>query len=498
MPAPGPARTCATAALWLGIDLGTQGVRAQLVDGDGTVHGSGNAPLLRGRRDGPRHEQDPREWWEATGAAVRSALADHAGHPLGAVCVDGTSGTLVLQDRGARPVGPGLMYDDARAASVPLPARTEAALDDLAARLGHPVPPTWALHKLLLLAAEDRLGPDARPAHQGDHITGRLVGRPVPTDPTQALKSGHDPEHGWPTALLDRLGLDPAHLPEVVPTGTPVGTVGAEAARHTGIPAGTPVRAGTTDGVAAQIASAALAPGRWAATLGTTLVLKGSTPHRIHDPAGAVYSHRNPDGGWLPGGAANAGTRVWAHDLPGHHPADLTERVRGLPVPGGATYPLTGTGERFPFVAPDAAGFDTGPGSGTTDPAERFHRLAHGLAHVERLALERLQHLGAPAHGPVTATGGAADNTWLTQLRADVLRRPVLVPAHTGSAFGSAVLARAPQGALADTAEAMVRTARRHDPDPDRADALDEAHERFLHALAERGWLAPTPQAGRP
>ena len=148
MPAPGAARTCATAALWLGIDLGTQGVRAQLVDGDGTVHGSGNAPLLRGRRDGPRHEQDPREWWEATGAAVRTALADHPGQPLGAVCVDGTSGTLVLQDRGARPVGPGLMYDDARAAGVPLPTRTEAALDDLAAQLGHPVPPTWALRSI--------------------------------------------------------------------------------------------------------------------------------------------------------------------------------------------------------------------------------------------------------------------------------------------------------------------------------------------------------------
>ena len=71
MPDPEPV----DAPLWLGIDLGTQGVRAVLVDGAGTLLGSGSAPLESDVRDGDRHEQDPAEWWRAIGTASRTAVA---------------------------------------------------------------------------------------------------------------------------------------------------------------------------------------------------------------------------------------------------------------------------------------------------------------------------------------------------------------------------------------------------------------------------------------
>ncbi|MGW8527814.1 MULTISPECIES: FGGY-family carbohydrate kinase [Nocardiopsidaceae] len=471
-------------ALWLGVDLGTQGVRAVLVDDHGAVVGSGEAALLRDHRDGPRHEQDPEEWWSATCRATGAALAARDpgdGRPVGAVSVDGTSGTLLLQTADALPVGPAQMYDDARAAS-----RT-AAIHALGA--DH-VQPTWALPRLVGLAREGRLAPGLLVAHQGDHVSGRLAGAAVPTDTSQALKTGYDPRSlSWPHTLVDRLGIDPAVLPPVVAPGATVGHVTAAASRASGIPEGTPVRAGMTDGCAAQVATAALAPGLWCSSLGTTLVLKGASPHPLRDPSGVVYNHRNPDGGWLPGGASSTGTGRLDTDLGGHDLDLLTAQALRLGVPGGATYPLAGTGERFPFAAPGARGFDIGPGSGPADPAARLNRIAHGLAYVERLSLDALAALGADTAGPVTAVGGAVRNHWLTALRADVLGRTVLVPAHTGSAFGSAVIARAPAGRLAETARAMVRVAHRYEPDPSRADELAHGYRRLVEALRDRGWL---------
>jgi len=73
----------------------------------------------------------------------------------------------------------------------------------------------------------------------------------------------------------------------------------------TGLPAGTPVIAGMTDGCAAQIGAGALEPGEWNSALGTTLVLKGVTPELVRDPSRVMYSHRSPDGDWLPGGASS-------------------------------------------------------------------------------------------------------------------------------------------------------------------------------------------------
>src|SRR5258707_15187815 len=70
---------------------------------------------LRSHRDGPRHEQDPEEWWEAVLAACRAALSSlPGGFTIGGVAVDGTSGTILLVDRDGRPLTPALMYDDAR------------------------------------------------------------------------------------------------------------------------------------------------------------------------------------------------------------------------------------------------------------------------------------------------------------------------------------------------------------------------------------------------
>lgn len=474
---------------WLGIDVGTQGVRAVLVDGSGAVLGSGTAPLAPGRRSGRVHEQDPEGWWTALCQAVRAALAGAPGRAVAAVAVDSTSGTVVVQDRAGRAVTPGLMYDDARA--VDAAARVQRAGEAVWASLGYRMQPSWALPKVSWLVEHGILVAGCTVVHQADWLGARLTGGPVATDTSHALKTGYDAvRRTWPYEVLDRLGIPADVLPVVVLPGEPLGVVTGAAALQTGIPAGTPLLAGMTDGCAAQIAARALTPGSWSSALGTTLVVKGSTPELLHDPAGAVYCHLNPDGGWLPGGASSTGAGSVAERFPGADLDLLTRGAAALGVPAGTTYPLRGRGERFPFVAPDAVGFSVGVGVGAS-AEERFGALLHGVALVERLAYEVLRGLGADVSGPVTLSGGATRNRWWNQLRADVLGRPALLPEGVEAALGMAVLAAAPPGQLAVTAERMVRIVERYEPDPATAGRHDEAYDRMCAELTRRGWLDP-------
>lgn len=483
--------TPGSAGAWLGIDVGTQGVRAVLVDDGGRVLGSSTALLAEGRRADGRHEQDPEHWWQALCTAVRAALAQAPGALPAAVAIDSTSGTVVVQDRTGATRGPALMYDDARAATQT--QRAQQAGEHVWASLGHRMQPTWALPKVLWLIEEGVVAPGDRVVHQADALGARLVGRPVDTDWTSALKTGYDALRGdWPREVLDALGVPDDLLPRVVRPGEPLGEVGSAAAAETGLPAGTLLKAGMTDGCAAQIAARALAPGSWSSALGTTLVVKGSTPDLLRDPSGAVYCHRNPDGGWLPGGASSTGAGVLRAEFGGDDLETLTAEAAALGGFAGIAYPLRGRGERFPFVAPDAEAFSEGVGPSR---AERFAATLHGVALVERLAYDVLAGLGADVSGPVTVSGGATGNRWWNQLRADVLGRAVLLPDGVEAARGMAVLAAAPAGRLAETAEAMVRIVEELPADPGAAQVHDEAYAHLCSSLVQRGWLDPATLA---
>ncbi|WP_330457846.1 FGGY family carbohydrate kinase [Streptomyces sp. NBC_00820] len=465
------------ALAWLGIDLGTQGVRALLVTADGTVVGSGSAPLRRDRREGARHEQDPGEWWEAVCVACRGALRDTRAR-VGGLAVCGTSGTVLLADASGRPTTPALMYDDGRAAAEAAGLRAA----------GVEVQDSWALPKARWLT--DHHGP-GRLLHQPDVINARLVGRPVPADSSHALKTAYDVERDrWPGLT----GLPEGTLPDVVRPGTRLGEVCPAAADATGIPAGTPVIAGMTDGCAAQIASGALREGAWNSVLGTTLVLKGAAAEPVRDPAGVVYNHRAPDGTWLPGGASSVGAGVLTARFPGADAAALDAAAAAFEPSGAIAYPLVSPGERFPFRAPQATSLLLGD---PASDADLWAALLQGVAFTERLCLDYLHHLGAPLDGPLTFTGGAARSPYWTQLRADVLGRPVRVPRQTEPALGMAVLAAHGTGAaptLAAAARAMTGPGTTVEPRPTRTARFAEPYARLVGELESRGWL-PGPVA---
>ncbi|MQA25391.1 MAG: carbohydrate kinase [Micromonosporaceae bacterium] len=489
----------------MGVDLGTQSVRAALVADDGAVLGNGAAPLQSRRWPDGRHEQDPESWWRAVADASRQALDAAGPADVAGVACCGTSGTVLLVEDApgdpARPLTPGLMYDDARAADEALRVARDPA--PVWAKLGLSPQRTWALPKALWLVrhAAPPAGPTARLAHQVDLVTSRLVGRPTAADTSHALKTGADPLAGvWPEDDLARLGLDPAILPPLARPGTVLGHVCADAAERTGVRQGVPVVAGMTDGCAAQIAAGVLSPGEWSFAVGTTTVLKGVSAELPHDPTGALYSHRSPDGLWWPGGASSAGAGLLSHEFKVDDFPEL-ERLAAAREPASCVmYPLVSAGERFPFRRTDATRLTLGE---PADDADRFAAILQGVGYVQRLCLDHLRALGADVAGRVTVTGGATRSAYWPQLMADILRREVGVPRYSEGALGMAVLAASAEDGLVPAAARMTGPARVHHP---RAGAdFNEPYERLVAELHSRGWIGaslaaaatrPAPDSG--
>ncbi|MGH3449125.1 MAG: FGGY-family carbohydrate kinase [Haloechinothrix sp.] len=478
----------AEGGVWLGIDVGTQSVRCLATERDGNPAGSGS-DKLSSRRDGGRHEQDPAAWWRALAVACRAAMASVGQRPVLGLALCATSGTILLTDRDGHPVSAGLMYDDTRATD-------EAALSvdagsALWARLGYRPQPSWALPKLLwLLKHTPQLPTGVQLRHQADYLTGLLTAHPTAADSSHALKTGYDlDEERWPLEVLDKLGVPAGVLPDVVRPGVRLGEVSPAAADATGIPAGTPVAAGMTDGCAALLGSGTLTVGSWNSVLGTTLVLKGVTASRLRDPLGVVYSHRAPDGNWLPGGASSVGAGVVSAEFPGRDLDELSDRAAERPPSPVATYPLVSRGERFPFVAPDAERFTLGE---VGDDVDYYASLLRGVAFVERLCFDYLDLLGAATDGTISLTGGGARSSYWCQLRADTLGQPVSVPEHAEPAVGMAILARAGTGSLGDAAAGMVRRSAAFDPDANRAAVLTDGYLGLVEELHRRGWLPET------
>ena len=431
----------------VGIDVATADVRAEALDARGRVQGRGQAPLAAPTSPRPgHHEQDARSWGPAAEEALRSAAA---GLTVVAVSVCATSGTIVALDQHGAPIGPALMYDDQR--------------DRL----------PWL--------ADNRPG-IGRVAHASDVVVAHLVGHATPTDWSHALKSGYDPEaRAW------RVEGVPAHLlPDVVAPATVVGRAAV----------GGDVRLGMTDGCASQLAAGAAEPGRYVSVLGTTLVLKGATAERLSDPTGVVYSHRHPDGWWLPGGASNTGGGALQDfdDL-----ASWDERARQHGPARHVTYPLVGRGERFPFLDPDAEAFVVGE---PADEVDRYRAILEGVAFVERLGYERLRALGAPAPSTIVATGrGSASGVW-NLIRATVLGVPLVAAPHAGTARGAAILAAAGSlhPDLAEATAAMAATGEQVEPDESERDVLEASYRRFVSEIKARAASRPgvpaTPPVG--
>jgi sugar (pentulose or hexulose) kinase len=418
-------------SLSLGIDLGTSGCRATAIDADGTIHASAEVFFPTAPASHARHEQDPLLWWDATLKVLAEIARRITPNSIAALAIDGTSGTLLLTDASGRPLGPALMYDDARS------LREAGIIAAIAPPECAAMGPTSALAKLLYLQARD-LPPDARHAlHQADWVAGRLAGRYGITDENNALKLGYDAIHRrWPS-WLSHLDVRTDLLPDVVAPGTPIGTLDDPEARALGYPDHLRIVAGTTDSVAAFIATGAHAVGDAVTSLGSTLVLKLICDRPLFSQAHGIYSHRLGEH-WLAGGGSNSGGAVLRHCFSIEEIDAMTPRLHPDHPTGLDYYPLIKPGERFPSNDPAM------PPRLTPRPSDDvvfFQAMLEGIARIEALGYRRLEALGAPRPRKILTVGGGARNDAWTRIRQHVLQLPIERAEHDQACYGTALLA---------------------------------------------------------
>jgi len=418
---------------FIGVDFGTSGCRAVAIDRCDRIVGASRTQLPAPvQHSGGGVEQDPALWYEALVYVLRALTATLSPYAPQALCVDGTSSTLLLCDPTGQPLGPALMYNDTG-------SRAEAARIDAVAPKASPARGAGSsLAKLLRLKDRLRVEPGTLALHQADWILGCLTGRFGASDWNNCLKLGLDPETGrWPEWLA-RLALEPVALPHALAPGSTLGPLSKAAAAATGLPEQTRVVAGTTDSTAAVVATGAVATGQAISCLGTTLVLKIIGRDPITAPRYGVYSHRFGHR-WLIGGASNSGGAVLRRFFAEEEIGRLSESLEPDRPTGLDYYPLPAPGERFPIADPELS-----PRLLPRPEDERlfFQGLLEGIATIEATGYRRLEELGAPAPDAVLTIGGGAANAGWTRIRERILGIPVRPAKQQEAAFGAAIIAR--------------------------------------------------------
>jgi len=474
---------------FLGIDIGTQGARVVLVSATGELVDSAEEVFPLG--DTSRQEQPPLQWWEVCRTLLTSLAASASKsidlRSVKAVAVTSTSGTVIPLDMQMAPLHNAIMYSDPRSADEGKLCRSLALQFSADGYTGFNA--SSGLSKMVWFT---RAYPEAANrirhwVHAADFIAGKLCGRWGVTDFTNALKSGVDLRTGqWPEWISEHLPIQRSWLPVVMASGAPLGKLLPEVASATGLPESVMVVTGMTDGCASQLASGAVNLGDWNTTIGTTLVIKGVTREPVNDAEGRLYSHRHPDGYWMPGGASNTGadwvTRDFADAL------DVLESEAAKRIPTGVfAWPLLKEGERFPFIAPHARGF-------SPEAAERSIRFAanmEGVAYIERYAYELIESLSGEKVATVyTAGGGSKSDTWL-RIRANVLNRPLIRMKHVSGAVGAAILAasRTHFKSVSEATAAMTIAEEKVVPDPALGQAYDRYYRQFVEILIEKNYI---------
>lgn len=477
----------------IGLDLGTQGVRAAAADARGQLIAEASRRYSHiNVAEEPYKEQRAEEWRQASMEVLaETARALRAAKPgfSAVLAVDGTSGTILPLDSEGRPLSAALMYNDSRASSVM--DELHENVKGLEEKLGYRMSASFSLPKILWIQKNWPwiYEKAASFVHQADYLTGCLTGNFRVTDYSNALKSGYDLiDEKWEGGIFCSLGIDRKLLPDVVMPGWPVGRITAAAAAETGLPADTEIVAGTTDGYSSCVASGVVRPGQYNTTIGTTIVLKGVTEQFIKDPKGRVYCHKHPQGYWYPGGAGNVGGICLNQWFGEENFAVLNSRVPAMTPTGNVIYPLTMKGERFPFVNPEAEAFFRLRNEGEE---ARYAGTMEGVGYVERLCYDTLEGLGCPPGDTVTIAGGAVKAPVWSQIRADILGKRLVQPAMVEASYGTAVIAGTVSLGrnLCEAAELMVKHTRVFEPDVRRHAAYNGLYEEFCDICRKRNYI---------
>jgi D-ribulokinase len=409
---------------YLGIDFGTSGARGVVISFEGNTQIEVRYPWEMS------NEGHLTTCWQTALFTLLEQIPSELRLQIKAIAINGTSSTVLLCDAAGKPVDAPLLYNDGRGAV-------------MVERLGHVAPAnhtvlsaTSSLAKLLWMSLQPSFAEARYFMHQADWLAFLLHGKLGISDYHNALKLGYDVENFRYPEWLEKLQI-PIHLPKVVTPGNAIAQLLPEIAAKFGLTEDCLVCAGTTDSIAAFIASGAKLPGDAVTSLGSTLVLKLLSRTRVEDARYGIYSHRLGDL-WLTGGASNTGGAVLRKFFTD---AELQRYSREIDLDESSSldyYPLLKPGDRFPINDPNLPPrLEPRP----DNPVEFLHGLLESMARIEARGYELLQQLGADKLNRVyTAGGGAANDSW-TAMRKRYLQVRVMRSDNTEAAYGTALLA---------------------------------------------------------
>ncbi|MEG4022401.1 FGGY-family carbohydrate kinase [Microcoleus sp. S13C4] len=415
--------------LYLGIDFGTTGARSTVIDSQGTIHCETEYTFAN---KGQQQPELPSVWQNALWDVIEQ-IPPAIRNQVRAIALDGTSSTVMLCNTDGIPVCEPILYNDARGAAVT--ERLRAIAPD-----NHTVlSATSSLAKLLWFQDFREETAPTFFLHQADWLAFLLHGKLGISDYHNALKLGFDVDTlCYPNWLVEGIaGAATPELPQLVAPGTPVGEVRAQVGDRFGFPRDCMICAGTTDSIAAFLASGVNLPGEAVTSLGSTLAVKLLSHTRVDDSRYGIYSHKLGDL-WLVGGASNTGGAVLRHFFTDVELDNYSTQIDPEEESLLDYYPLLKKGDRFPINDPNLPPrLEPRP----TDSVEFLHGLLESIARIEARGYQLLQELGAPPLTKVYTAGGGAKNSVWSAIRKRYLKVPVETPIHTAAAYGTALLA---------------------------------------------------------
>ena len=415
--------------LSLGVDFGTSGARAIAINARSEIIAESRHVFE------PAQTSDPAAWRQVLYQLISAIASQTAAQScINRIAINGTSATVLLCDAEQSPLTPALLYNDTC-------ARSALAQVEQIAPIGSPtLSATSSLTKALwwfeTLLSEVK-SKVACLTHQADWLAAQLHGQTPVSDYHNALKLGYDVRACAYPDWLTALPIAP-WLPTVVEPGRAIAPVSPTLAKELSLPETCQICAGTTDSIAAFLASGANQPGEAVTSLGSTLVLKLLSRQPINDSTFGVYSHKLGDL-WLAGGASNTGGAVLQRFFSAAQIVFLSQQIDPNVSCELDYYPLNCPGERFPINDPDYA---PKLAPRPAEDADFLHGLLDAIARIEAEGYQKLFELGGPAVNRIyTAGGGSQNETW-QRLRQQRIGQPVSAARQTEAAYGTAQLAR--------------------------------------------------------
>ena len=471
--------------MFIGLDLGTSGLKGVLINADQRVLAEASAPLTVSRPQPGWSEQSPADWI-ASAEAVLDALA--ANRSLSSVKGIGLSGQMhgaTLLDAADEVLRPCILWNDTRS----FEEAAELDADPMFRRItGNIVFPGFTAPKLVWVR------------HHEPHLWDKVAKVLLPKDYLRLWLTGEDVAEmsdaagtawldtgarDWSDALLAATGLSRSQMPRLVEGSAVSGTLRAQLAARWGLGNAVVVAGGGGDNAAAGVGVGVVRAGEAFVSLGTSGVLFAANDgyHPAPDTAVHTFCHALPDT-WHQMGVILAATDAlnWYAGLVGETAAALTGAMGALQAPGRTLFlPYLG-GERTPLNDAAIRGAFLGL-EHATDRADATRAVLEGVSFAIRDCRDALAATGTRIDKLIAVGGGSKSDYWLAAI-ASALDCPVHLPAagDFGGAFGAARLAiMAATGAGAEIAT-LPPIARVIAPDPTLSAAFDAGHARYRAA----------------